>query len=148
MSVKPPQNLTGWDQWCAPHDMFLCNFVCKISLQVLTSLPKPPGKSRGQSSPPASPTPLETCEACHEPVPLTRLLLATCQNGHTWSRCGLTLCLATDARCSSCIQCGAIVNNTLTINVAAGTFSRIQTVVLWWLEFSLKFYLWILNFTF
>lgn len=65
-------------------------------------------------------TPLELCPACNDPVPLTDLRQDICGQGHRWSRCGLTLCLAADARCSSCLQCGATVNNALTISIEAG----------------------------
>ena len=79
-------------------------------------------KTKQAHQSPTSPTPspttpaLESCEACGLPVPLTNLEKGECPNGHVWSRCGLTLCLATDARCSSCIQCGTIVNNALTLS--------------------------------
>ena len=106
--------LTGWD-WVfylmhTKDDVFEFTFCVKFLFRFLPRSPSPPPppprQIEGAIFAPASPTPLETCEACHELVPLTGLLQATCQNDHTWSRCGLTLCLATDARCSSCIQCG------------------------------------------
>ena len=62
-------------------------------------------------------------------MPLTDLRQDTCGQGHRWSRCGLTLCLATDAHCSSCLQCGATVNNALTISVEAGGCVLVECVV-------------------
>ena len=59
-------------------------------------------------------------EACGLPVPLSSLERGVCPSGHVWSQYGLTLCLATDARCSSCIQCGTTVNNALTLSMEDG----------------------------
>ncbi|KAJ4474255.1 putative zinc-finger of transcription factor IIIC complex-domain-containing protein [Lentinula aciculospora] len=47
----------------------------------------------------------ESCPACGVEVPLQNIINATCQNGHTWSRCSVTTFILSTAHVRTCIGC-------------------------------------------
>ncbi|KAJ3739057.1 putative zinc-finger of transcription factor IIIC complex-domain-containing protein [Lentinula detonsa] len=47
----------------------------------------------------------ERCPACGVEVPLQDIINATCQNGHSWSRCSITTFILSTAHVRTCIGC-------------------------------------------
>jgi len=48
---------------------------------------------------------LELCPACGVEVPLTDIAVATCSNGHRWSRCSVTSFILSTTKVKTCIGC-------------------------------------------
>ncbi|BGP17545.1 hypothetical protein JCM10213_004086 [Rhodosporidiobolus nylandii] len=47
----------------------------------------------------------ETCPACRASVPLENVRFATCEGGHRWERCSLTLTLVSTVQVRTCTAC-------------------------------------------